>query len=108
MVVTQLVFLIYDCMVELRQRRVMNRATESSEIVASLFPKAIRDRMYKEAKEKRDAEMKKKNSVFKHGAVGQRDLASMMESGDLGGHHNDMKSRPIADMCMYPTNDKNG
>eukprot|EP00977_Amphora_coffeiformis_P000595 scaffold134_cov94-Amphora_coffeaeformis.AAC.1 len=90
-------------MVELRQRRVMNRATESSELVASLFPKAVRDRLYEEAKEKREAEQeaKKKHSAFRHG--GHHDLSAMMESGDLGTNSHDIKSRPIADLFPKTT-----
>lgn len=90
-------------MVELRQRRVMNQATESSEIVASLFPKAVRDRLYEEAKEKREVEKKKNhNPAFRNGVMGQRDLAAMMESGDIG-HAHDIKSRPIADLFQNTT-----
>ena len=88
-------------MVEIRQRRVMSQATESSELVAGLFPKAVRDRLYEEAKEKRDADNKKKHSVFKQGGAGHRDIAAMMESGDLVPDSRDIKSRPIADLCKY-------
>lgn len=40
-----LIFIAYDILVELRQRRVMKSATENQAIVASLFPQAVRDRM---------------------------------------------------------------
>ena len=46
------VFQLYDCLVERRQKVMMNTARASSAIVASLFPKSVRDRLYgKEPKE---------------------------------------------------------
>ena len=40
------VFVLYDCLVERRQRVVMNTAVASTAIVSSLFPKNVRDRLY--------------------------------------------------------------
>jgi hypothetical protein len=37
------VFLIYDCLVERRQKVVLNTAEKTSAIVSSLFPSVIRD-----------------------------------------------------------------
>jgi hypothetical protein len=42
---TSLVFLLYDWMVELRQRKVMATAVQTSAIVSSLFPSTVRDRL---------------------------------------------------------------
>ncbi|CAB9513649.1 Receptor-type guanylate cyclase gcy [Seminavis robusta] len=45
---TLLCFLLYDCLVERRQRKVVRTARNSEKIVSSLFPKAFRDMMYAE------------------------------------------------------------
>lgn len=45
---TSLVFLFYDCLVERRQRKVYSSAVKNNAIVSSLFPKSVRDRLYKE------------------------------------------------------------
>jgi hypothetical protein len=44
---TSAVFLLYDWMVELRQRKVMASAVQTSAIVSSLFPSTVRDRLFK-------------------------------------------------------------
>lgn len=59
-VFTSLVFLIYDFLVERRQRVVLKSAMQSGEIVSSLFPEAIRERIYAEMDERKkeqDAEI---------------------------------------------------
>ena len=47
-VFTAVMFFVYDRLVERRQRIVMNTAVKSSQIVSSLFPKQIRDRLFAE------------------------------------------------------------
>eukprot|EP00339_Tiarina_fusa_P025260 CAMPEP_0117016014 /NCGR_PEP_ID=MMETSP0472-20121206/12683_1 /TAXON_ID=693140 ORGANISM="Tiarina fusus, Strain LIS" /NCGR_SAMPLE_ID=MMETSP0472 /ASSEMBLY_ACC=CAM_ASM_000603 /LENGTH=1517 /DNA_ID=CAMNT_0004719937 /DNA_START=135 /DNA_END=4688 /DNA_ORIENTATION=+ len=44
---TGLIFLAYDYTVETRQKRVMKRAVQSRAIVSSLFPAAVRDRLFR-------------------------------------------------------------
>lgn len=43
---TCLVFILYDRLVEKRQQKVMTTAVNSEKVVASLFPKAFRERLY--------------------------------------------------------------
>jgi Adenylate and Guanylate cyclase catalytic domain len=43
---TSLIFYVYDVTVERRQKKVMQSAVHSSAIVSSLFPSAVRDRLY--------------------------------------------------------------
>jgi Adenylate and Guanylate cyclase catalytic domain len=43
---TALVFYLYDVTVENRQKRVMQSAVRSSQIVSSLFPSSVRDQLY--------------------------------------------------------------
>jgi hypothetical protein len=45
---TAFMFLVYDRLVERRQRLVLLKATQSNAIVSSLFPKNVRDRMMQE------------------------------------------------------------
>jgi len=45
---TSMVFIFYDCLVERRQRKVYSSAVRNNAIVSSLFPKNVRDRLYKE------------------------------------------------------------
>jgi hypothetical protein len=40
------VFFVYDSLVEKRQKKVMTTAVQSSAIVSSLFPSAVRERMF--------------------------------------------------------------
>lgn len=49
---TAAVFILYDCMVERRQKAVMKSAQQSGKLVHSLFPEAVRDQLYKEQEAK--------------------------------------------------------
>lgn len=52
---TSLVFCMYDLMVERRQNTVMKKAVQSTEVVNTLFPAAVRDRLFdEESKDKSD------------------------------------------------------
>jgi len=42
-----MVFVFYDCLVERRQKKVYSSAVKNNAIVSSLFPKNVRDRLYK-------------------------------------------------------------
>lgn len=46
---TIIVFLLYDLFVRRRQRKIVERVTQTGEIVSSLFPKEFRDRVYEQA-----------------------------------------------------------
>jgi hypothetical protein len=66
---TSVVFLLYDCLVERRQAKVMKKAGQSSAIVSALFPSNVRDRLFPtEEKPKRDARGFK-NSRHRNGAL---------------------------------------
>lgn len=45
-VFTSVVFFVYDVMVERRQKSILSTAVRSSAIVSSLFPSAVRDRLF--------------------------------------------------------------
>jgi Adenylate and Guanylate cyclase catalytic domain len=46
---TAAIFIIYNCLVERRQKVVMDRAVKSSAVVQSLFPETVQQRLYEEA-----------------------------------------------------------
>jgi hypothetical protein len=54
---TSVVFLLYDFCVERRQEAVMNTAVQSTAIVSSLFPVAVRDRLYPTAESRSSNEL---------------------------------------------------
>lgn len=49
---TTAVFVVYDCMVERRQRVVLESAKQSGQLVNALFPEEVRDQLYQEQQEK--------------------------------------------------------
>ena len=64
-VFTSAVFILYDWLVRRRQRLLVEKALQSGAIVSSLFPKAIRDRLYEEA----DLRKKQKLQETKSGGM---------------------------------------
>ena len=48
---TSMVFLMYDRLVEFRQKKVMDKAVKSTAVVTSLFPEAVHDRLFAETSE---------------------------------------------------------
>jgi len=57
---TSLVFVLYDCLVERRQRMTMESASRSDAIVASLFPSKVKQQMYDEHQQKKLREEREK------------------------------------------------
>eukprot|EP00934_Nitzschia_sp_Nitz4_P002441 Nitzschia sp. Nitz4//scaffold68_size99682//91398//95434//NITZ4_004577-RA/size99682-snap-gene-0.6-mRNA-1//1//CDS//3329556632//2436//frame0 len=58
-------FLVYDCLVERRQRKVMKSATKTHEIVAGLFPETVRNRLFSEEQEQQEDKKSTKFITFK-------------------------------------------
>ena len=48
---TSLVFIVYDFMVETRQKTMMKTAKQSNDIVSSLFPSVVRNRLFQKEEE---------------------------------------------------------
>jgi hypothetical protein len=64
---TSIVFLVYDAVIEKRQRKVMLSATRSSAIISSLFPSKVRNRLYEEtAPTQRLPEKESQTNRMKH------------------------------------------
>lgn len=72
-------------------------------MLITLAAKDFRNRLYEEAKEKKQRGKKHKNSPFKDGPDEGR-LAAMLESGEFASpaDHDIKATRPIADLCKLP------
>jgi class 3 adenylate cyclase len=103
------IFLCYDCLVERRQSRVINAAERSDAIVRSLFPTAIRDRLYEDAKQKQE-EKEKSKSDWRTASDSSRYLETnknrmkhfMTDGIDINAQTS-RKSEPIADLFPNTT-----
>ena len=92
-VFTSIVFLVYDMAVTRRQRKVMERANRTNAIVSSLFPTNVRDRLYREAEDKKkDGDMTMRVSKIR--------MQSFL-SEDNKNSSSVLSSEPIAD--LFPT-----
>ena len=86
---TSMVFLLYDWLVERRQRKVMDKAVKSSAVVKSLFPEVVRDRLFGDETE--NAKKKKKGSEW------VADDKKMSVKDYIDGDRSTHKGRAIAD-----------
>lgn len=78
---TCFVFFLYDFLVEMRQKKVVNTAVKSDKIVASLFPGSFRDAMYDQHKE--DESKKTEMDAFANrGSITSRVTAGSVPKGD--------------------------
>ena len=81
-----LIVVTYDCVVQRRNNKIMNAAVRSNNILASLFPQNVRDRLF--ASENKQ----QKNGGDKQGLVGSENGTAPNDSG-----------RPIADFFSETT-----
>lgn len=106
---TALIFVIHDCFNERRRRKLVYTATRSNEIVNSLFPETVRDRLMLENK----SEPKPKQSSESKGGFRNRNSAntgSTVMSRNLSGSSRSilngpeiLKGKPIADLFPHAT-----
>jgi class 3 adenylate cyclase len=89
------IFLLYDYMVQQRQRKVMSAAQRTTAIVASLFPKSIQKRIMDEAEEQAAKENDKGKKRF--GFAPKSQLKDFLSDGSTL-EQSDLKSKPIADL----------
>lgn len=95
---TSLVFLTYDRCLARRQKVLKNTADRSTEVISSLFPRQVQERLFTQHDEKRASMSHEPSSAFKRWsspADGSRKRQSL--GNGLGEVNNDM---PIAD--LYP------
>jgi hypothetical protein len=90
---------MYDCLVDIRQRKVEKTAENSEKIVASLFPKAFRDKMYIENQNK--AAGKKSGPKSFHANEVNQYLDQEQDLGTMQQHTGSiLDSPPMAE--LYP------
>jgi Adenylate and Guanylate cyclase catalytic domain len=96
---TILIFLSYDCWVELRQRRLLKVAQQSSAVLTSLFPSNVRDRLFAS-----DERNRREMSAHEHSS-GFQPIKSRLRSfmDNDGGGAASMQSAPIADFFPAST-----
>ncbi|CAB9524168.1 Receptor-type guanylate cyclase gcy [Seminavis robusta] len=81
---TSAVFLLYDWLVERRQRKVMDKAVKSTAVVTSLFPAAVHERLF--AEDTKSEELSKEINTWRAASAdmslngGQPTVAALMSS----------------------------
>jgi hypothetical protein len=98
-----LTFGIYVFFVERRNRKVMSKAAKTNEIVASLFPDAVRKRLFNETTTKPTSKAEKVPA--NKDALDEKMIEKYLADGGVDDEVNEKdnfmyKSRPIAD--LYP------
>lgn len=89
-------FLFYDWYVELRQRKVADRAVKATAVVSSLFPEAVRDQLFKEISEDIGVNDKKKRKEWELSDELTRSLEMMMDDNKPARATKKPKSKVIA------------
>jgi hypothetical protein len=97
---TALVFLLFDFVVALRQRKVMAKAKRTHAIVSSLFPSNVRDRMLNDVDEQVEREMAEVKSVKPFVSTASR-LNDYLGKGHRDSNEDFINTKPIAD--LYPS-----
>lgn len=95
-VFTSLVFVGYDYLVERRQKVVMKTAVKSHQIVSSLFPAVVRNRLFGDEGSEQGG----------HGGKKKGAMRPLAPKAQLKGFLNDQEgdsSKPIADLFPYTT-----
>lgn len=91
-------FIIYDVYVQRRNRKVVAVAAKTNEIVASLFPEAVRDRLFEDKKDTNKKASAAKDSddsmIKKYLTTGSADMDDEVDEEEDFMY----KSRPIADL----------
>lgn len=98
---TVMVFVLYDFLVQLRQDKVMLAAKKSNMVVASLFPKNVRDRIYADVEEQIAAGQKNGRKMF--GAVAKTELKNFLDNGIANRDGVAFDTKPIADLFPATT-----
>jgi hypothetical protein len=104
--VTAILLVVYDMMVNRRQRKTIKAAARTQAIVTSLFPKEIGKKLVKEALEASSDHTKDNAWKKKHHHDGRTGLQSMFaENGELAYGNSRMlsSSKPLADLFPEAT-----
>ena len=109
-----LLFLIYDCLRQRQRRTLITAATKSHQLVTSLFPANVRDRLLEKEKEKKKPKKTKKpnsrKSIASKGPMsvdGTNATVLSQETSESTNNSNAVadifKSKPIADLFPHCT-----
>lgn len=101
--VTAMVFVLYDYYVQTRQNKVMLAAKKSNAVVASLFPKKVRERMLKDVEAQMEANEKFKGSKIRLGAMPKSELKNFLDDGVANADGVAFDTKPIADLFPNTT-----
>jgi Adenylate and Guanylate cyclase catalytic domain len=96
---TSLIFILYDCWVESRQRRLLQVAEQSSAILSSLFPSNVRDRLF-------PTESQHDKSSTTGGRHAFQPIKTRLKSyleNDTAGTNTNQSNSPIADFFPEST-----
>ena len=103
-ITTVLVFVLYDYFVAARNKKVTLAAKKSNAVVASLFPKNVRDRIMQDVEEQLAAGQKvggRKSVMF--GAVAKHELKNFLDDGVANADVTPFDTKPIADLFPSTT-----
>jgi class 3 adenylate cyclase len=108
---TTAVFLLYNCLVERRQRLVLDKAVKSTAVVKSLFPANVRERLYEETEKalednKRSRRHNPSGDKWSNNAATTGNLNNFLSSGELTeacDAASIRKGSPIADLFPEAT-----
>ena len=94
-----IVFITYDCFVEVRQRLVMRNALRSGAIVSSMFPKEIQQRLMQQEQEERKRKGKKNTEYV---STNKR-IKSFLSGDDANDDGDIVDAKPLADLFPETT-----
>ena len=98
-VFTAVFFLVYDCVSERRQQKVMQVAQQSAAVVSNLFPQVVRDRMF--------SAPQKPKSAKEHVSTAKVRLQQFLHNDDeaeaVGGGAQRSENAPIAELFSDTT-----
>ena len=99
---TILVFVVYDFLVQRRQRKLLTTAERTTAIVSSLFPKEVHDRIMEQVEQEAllGAEAKKPAGLSRNAKSQMQDFFSEGEGASATPR---LKSKPIADLFPEAT-----
>lgn len=103
--VTAMVFVVYDYLVQVRQAKVMLVAKKSNAVVASLFPKNVRDRILQDVEEqmKENEGNKSFSKSMRLGALPRSELKNFLDDGIASADGAVFDTKPIADLFLSTT-----
>lgn len=102
---TSLLFVVYVWMVKRRQEKVMETAKQTNDIVVSLFPPTVRDRLYQQQQRRgqegfyHQQQQHQGSLVHSHGRSNRDELPSLLHGDELP--HSSRGLEPIADFFPH-------